>query len=247
MKSKIVLTYFIISCILSFPDMEKTLVIKNKKALLLMKNCVGCWRFSYANPYTISIKINKNAIELELYESNKKKWLLTHLKSTEWFMELFAFSEKFDDSMKIRIYPHNKAKIGLEVSKITTFNRESTRVQTNNDRVFEDFIAKRGGFPDWIQGEWYNTSLGFRMHIIIKKEDTVSISIEQEEESTENVTIVDTGYIGYSGIYMSLDCKNWLDRPILFEFVFDAYVQQIFCIMKMMVRTEKMSERYEKS
>lgn len=227
--------------------MERTLVVKNKKALLLMKDCVGCWRFLYAKPYTISIKINKNDIELELCESNKKKWILTHLKSTEWFMELFAFSEQFDDGMKIRIYPHNSAKIGLEVSKITPFIRESVPAHINNDRDFEDFIAKRGGFPDWIQGEWYNFSLGFRVCIVIKKEDTVSICIEQEEDYTEKVTIVEAGYIGYSGIYMSLDCKNWLDSPILFELIFDAHVRQVFCIMKMMVKAKKMSKRLRKS
>ena len=97
-----------------------------------------------------------------------------------------------------------------------------------------------GSFPRWIEGEWNNISLGLSMSIIRNKPADILISIEQEDYP-EKIRVVETGYIGHSGIFMSLDSENWLDRPILFEFSFDSHIRKIACDMRMMVSARKMS------
>lgn len=217
--------------------MSTSLIIDNKDALKHLKNCAGEWRFDFFTTYVLCIKARESKIEIMLLEEGGKEWILSHLKSSAWYTELFAFNEDFDDAVQMRIYGCKEGRLGVEVSTLTTFFRESSEVQISDSCQPDDFEALHDRFPKWIQGVWYNTSLSLRMRIILRKHNVASICIEHEDEnaSPSKVSVIETAYIGYSGMYMALDCHYWVDRPILYEFIFDARAKRIHCVIKMTV------------
>ena len=109
--------------------MYMKLVLNDEKIASIMRECDGDWCFHYATAYVLSIKTQRNRLEIGLREQDGGKWILSHLKTTPYFMELFAFNELFDDSMSIRIYPRENQEPGLEVSKTSCFHRSGENIK----------------------------------------------------------------------------------------------------------------------
>lgn len=195
------------------------------------RNYEGKWLFTYDADYIISLKTNKDRAIISLFDTMEEEELdLTLIKYTEFYIELYAESD--DGNFFLTLYPRSaRGAIGIEMRTAEIFTKGES--DENEPCDAGRFISMGDTFPDWIQGLWQGmvSSISFRIEKVKENE----LKIAAHHQITGAITLVSNGYIGHSGIFLTLSCKEWIDKPIPCELLFDYSNHSILYIEKMML------------
>ncbi|KXT50969.1 MULTISPECIES: hypothetical protein [unclassified Akkermansia] len=191
----------------------------------------GVWSFSHISDYILSITSKGKYFVVILQDiSVSENVTLVPLKISPFFMEFFVQGSL--DNMRIRIFPKSKSgKIGVEIKDKELFFKKSGR-EKSKDAVATSFTCQGDVFPDWITGHWKCYAGGLGIHV--RKKDDHKLSLGIVDEDGEVVNIHECGYIGHSGMLLTLSGKNWIDPPQKFEILFDSFKEEIACYIYVM-------------
>ena len=162
---------------------------------------------------------------------DEEELALTLIKYTEFYIELYAESDDGPDFF-LTIHPISRSgSIGIEIKKTETFTKDESDESELCD--YSRFVTIGDTFPDWINGIWQGkvSAISFRIKIIKENE----LKMAAYHQITGDITIVSNGYIGHSGIFMTLSCKEWIDKPIICELQFDYSNQSILYTERMLL------------
>ena len=191
----------------------------------------GSWFFSYYTDYILDIQIDKIGSILRLYDAVEQIELnLTLIKISEFYIELFA--EDDDENFFLKLYPNSKkGHIGIEIRYSEVIYK--SKLIKNRRYNFSHFVSIGDVFPDWVNGLWQGkqSSISFAIEKVI----TNSLNIAATHQVTGKVKIINNGYIGHSGILLTLHNKEWLDKTIVCELQFDYSNNRIIYIEKMLL------------
>lgn len=191
----------------------------------------GKWVFSYNTDYLLDIQVVNTCSIIRLYDTIEQIELdITPIKISEFYIELFI--ENNDENFFLKLYPISpKGHIGVEIRYSEVFAKKKL---TKNYRYdFKQFISIGDRFPDWINGIWRGklSSICFA----IEKIETNILKIAAKHQITGNIEIINNGYIGHSGILLTLHNNEWIDETIVCNLQFDYSNNSVIYIEKMLL------------
>lgn len=188
----------------------------------------GKWSFSYRSDYLLDIDAEAG---IRLYDTLEEEELgLTLIKYCEFYIELFAEGE--EENMCLTLYPISRnACIGIEIRSAERLTKSPLPGKKQPD--FHQFVSIGDTFPDWINGTWQGvcTSISFE----IEKITPNTLHIAANHQLTGSIDIGSTGYIGHSGILLTLCDDAWIDSRLVCELQFDYSDKSILYIEKMLL------------
>lgn len=196
-------------------------------------NYQGKWFFSYDAEYILNIQTEKNRAIIGLYDTMEQEELnLTLIKYSEYFIELFA--EHDDGNFFLKLYPIlRKGCIGIEIRYSEAFAKSGLIKNSLHD--YNQFITISDTFPDWINGIWHGKVSP--ICFVIEKARADMLKIAANHQTTGAVEIISSGYIGHSGILLTLYNKEWIDKPLVCELLFDYSDNSVIYVEKMLLPT----------
>ncbi|MCD8062813.1 MAG: hypothetical protein LUE13_10855 [Akkermansiaceae bacterium] len=202
----------------------------------------GVWAFSHISDYILSITSKDKYFVVILQDiSVSENVTLIPLKISPFFMDFFVQGSL--DNIHLRVYPKTKSgKIGIEIKDKELFFKKS-RQGKFKDVVYHSFTCQGDVFPDWITGHWkcYAGGLG----IYVRKEDDNKLSLGIVDEDGKVVKIHECGYIGHSGVLLTLSGKDWIDPPQKIEILFDSFKEEIACYIYVMPPVREVAAHVE--
>lgn len=179
----------------------------------------GKWCFSYHSDYVLDIQTGADdgGSIISLYDTMEQVELnLTLIKYSEFYIEIFV--EDDDENFLLKLYPISpKGSIGVEIRYSEEFAK--SKLPQNNCCAFSQFVSIGDVFPDWLNGIWKG-KLSF-ICFAIEKNKANTLKIAAMHEITGNIEIINNGYIGHSGILLTLYNSEWIDKTIVCELQLD--------------------------
>lgn len=191
----------------------------------------GRWFFSYNTDYILDIQMDNNSSFIRLYDTIEQIELnLTLIKFSEFYIELFV--ETDDENFFLKLYPiSKKGCIGIEIRYSEVFFK--SKLIKNGRYNFSQFVSIGDAFPDWVNGLWQGklSSICFA----IEKLTTNTLKIAAMHQITGKIEIINTGYIGHSGILLTLHNSKWIDETVVCKLQFDYSNNRVIYIEKMLL------------
>jgi len=191
----------------------------------------GKWLFAYYADYILDIKTEKRRAIIMLYDTMEQEELdLTLIKYSQFYIELFVKSD--DGNFFLKLYPIlRKGSIGIEIRYSEVFAK--SRLIKNSLYDFSQFISIGDAFPDWVNGIWHGKISS--IYFVIEKVRTNMLKIAAKHQITRSVEIASSGYIGHSGILLTLCNNEWVDKTVIGELQFDYSNNSVIYIEKMLL------------